>query len=548
MMTALHPELLDDYRPLSSRGFYRATLKGRGLYSTFQFVLRLSPVVHRKLASMPGGIVNSSMVDLEGVEAFSTYLHETIHWWQHVGSTYGLMMSMTYPAQAQANYNHLKGLLTQVGFKKSIRNLAESMPGGGYGTPSGLANIIINNHFDMDSYRGLTVSPLSAERIVQNPLYENLGHSFQIAHGNIISLLSSVTDRQFRIIPHPEAWSDAFRKLREGKEEGYYYGSPVKLYPIGAYEIFEGQARMAQLQYLHFATGGLLGMEAAEKGGMFDGVYGKAFSVFLELAELERPSSIDDPIIALFLLICDISINPGSGFPFPLIHFKTFTHDADPGARFVSLSRMARLRCPEVFDSIRNYSREEYDEVSQKLCDAILEASPLKIAQEFSHWTEQREFQKLMSEHQSFQFSKENLVVRVLFSHFLSFMRDKRQYPEVFCWPGAWMAGDRISGNALELFERHGALFVDKEDDDGVYPRLMQGRTENDVQEAFDDFYANNVIFDLTRQWITETGPFRFSYRWLTERGSDQEIQDFAERSFESVYGVRPSSAEVLSE
>ncbi|MEQ9567239.1 MAG: hypothetical protein RLN85_15740, partial [Pseudomonadales bacterium] len=88
-MTVPHTELLDDYSPLSSQGLFKATLKGRGLYNTFQFVLRLSPVVHRKLASMPDGIVTSDAIDLEGVEAFSTYMHETIHWWKHVGSTYG---------------------------------------------------------------------------------------------------------------------------------------------------------------------------------------------------------------------------------------------------------------------------------------------------------------------------------------------------------------------------------------------------------------------------------------------------------------------------
>jgi hypothetical protein len=34
------------------------------------------------------------------MEAMSTYLHETIHWWQHVGNTAGLFLSLTYPVQA----------------------------------------------------------------------------------------------------------------------------------------------------------------------------------------------------------------------------------------------------------------------------------------------------------------------------------------------------------------------------------------------------------------------------------------------------------------
>jgi len=425
--------------------------------------------------------------------------------------------------------------------------LAELLPGGGYGTPSGLVNIITNNHFDMEAFRALTVSPLSANKIVQNSQFENLGHAYSVAYGNIISLIASISDRSFNVIPHPRAWSETFRKLREAKAEGYYFGSPVLLYPIGAYEIFEGQARMAQLQYLHFSTGGLIGMEAAESGGMFDGVYGKAFADFLRLAELERPPSIDHPTIGLFLLICDLALNPGSGFPFPLVNFETFIRDIEPGARFVWLSRVARLKHPEVMDAIREYSREEYDAVSRKLCATIVEHPPLKIAEEFCRWIKLPEFAPLMSEHEAFRFEKGNAAVRIIFAHFLAFMRDKFARPEVFCWPGAWMAGKRVSQEVATLFDRHGALFVDKEDDDGVYPRLLVGRHESDVQEAFDNFYTHNMIFDLTRQWITEPGPFRYNYQWLSQKGTEADIKAFAEQAFESVYGSRPSSAEILA-
>lgn len=545
-MPELHADLLSDSNPLFGNAIFNATVEGHGLYNTLQFVLRLSPIVHRKLASMPSGIVNSGMIDFEGIEAFSTYLHETIHWWQHIGSTYGLMLSMTYPAQAQMNYVHLKNLIAKVGFKKSTRKLAETLPAGGIGTPGGLANIIINNHFDMDAFWRLTVNPLKASDILQSPLFESLGHCYLVAYGNIITLLSSASDRDHNVIPNPKTWGESYRALRDAKEEGYYYGSPVSLCPIGAYEIFEGQARMAQLQYMHFATGGILGLEAADGAKMLNGVYGKAFSTFLYLTELKRPSSIDDPAIALFLLICDLAINPGSGFPFPVIHFKTFMGDIEPGARFVSMCRLARLKCPDIFETIQTYSRDEYEAVSKKLCEVMMEHPPLEIAREFCRWTETPEFQPLMAEHKAFRFGKDNVAVRVLFSHFLAFMRDKLARPEFFCWPGVYMAGDQLASDAITLFDRHGALFIDKEDDDGVYPRLPSGRKECDVQEAFDDFYANNVIYDLTHQWITQPGSFKYAYRWLSQKGSDDEIQSFAEGCFELVYGVKPKSVVVL--
>ena len=112
----------------------------RGRYETFRFVLRLSPAIHARIAALPPGIVNAASLEFEDIEAFSTFLHETIHWWQHVGSTYGLIMSLTYPAEAHANYNHLKALSALTGPKKSIRGLSERLSGEATpDTPLGLA-------------------------------------------------------------------------------------------------------------------------------------------------------------------------------------------------------------------------------------------------------------------------------------------------------------------------------------------------------------------------------------------------------------------------
>ena len=105
-----------------------------GLYNSFQFVLRLSPEIHRRIAALPTGIVNAPL-NFESVQAYSTYLHETIHWWQYIGSTFGLLMSLSYPAQAHANYNHLKQLLQAVGPQKSILRLVETHDLRGSGDP-----------------------------------------------------------------------------------------------------------------------------------------------------------------------------------------------------------------------------------------------------------------------------------------------------------------------------------------------------------------------------------------------------------------------------
>lgn len=102
------------------------------------------------------------------------------------------------------------------------------------------------------------------------------------------------------------------------------------------------------------------------------------------------------------------------------------------------------------------------------------------------------------------------------------------------------MAGSRVHASVQTLFERHSALFVDKEDDDGVFPRLHSDRDMDAVQSMFESFYAVNVTYDMTDQWIRLSGPFTYDYRWLSASGEKPHMKQFADRQFQSVYGVHP--------
>jgi hypothetical protein len=96
----LDPQLVASVDPMPTMsGDLNATLNAHGLYNAFQFVLRLSPAVHQKISELRPGIVSTREIGFDRAQAFSTNLHETIHWWQHVGSTYGLMRSLSYPTR-----------------------------------------------------------------------------------------------------------------------------------------------------------------------------------------------------------------------------------------------------------------------------------------------------------------------------------------------------------------------------------------------------------------------------------------------------------------
>jgi hypothetical protein len=80
---------------------------------------------------------------------------------------------------------------------------------------------------------------------------------------------------------------------------------------------------------------------------------------------------------------------------------------------------------------------------------------PLAVAETLTGWVRDSEgLKSLMAEHRSLDYGPLNLPVRLLFSQFLTFNADKLTKPEVFCWPGAWMAGERVSPEVEALFDR----------------------------------------------------------------------------------------------
>jgi hypothetical protein len=236
MTVLLNPELLAaDPLPVTNTEF-PATIRAHGEYMPLAYVLRLSPLIHRTLAALPQtGIYTSREIGLDGAQAFSTYLHETVHWWQHIGSTYGLMCSLSYPARAHGNYNQIKKLVSLGALKKSVRQMAEKANGPSTpDTVTGLANIVVNNHFDLSAFSKFSYDQEFAKSIASNIMFESLGHVMRLTYGHNLFSLAATIDKEFAALPDPRTWEAPFRKLKDDKVEGFYYGSRVGLWPVGA--------------------------------------------------------------------------------------------------------------------------------------------------------------------------------------------------------------------------------------------------------------------------------------------------------------------------
>ena len=458
------------------------------------------------------------------------------------------MLSLSYPAQTHANFNHLKKFLEIVGPVKPILEFAAAQQGQPSPENStGLSNIIVNNQFDIEAYRFIATNPERAASLVNDKMFESVGHAYHIALANEIWLLASTFDRDCKHLPDPRDWEQEFHNLREAREEGYYYGSPVTLSPLGAFHIFEGQARFSQLQYLHFASGGKFDWDEAEDAGMLSSVYTAAFEGFLEQSKLERPTTIGHSIVGLFLLICDIAINSGEGFPFPIWSPRTFITDIDPGMRFLHLSAAVRMFCPETAGAITRYNETEYKEVSSSLCKALKLFSPIDNCRAMDRMVNEcQPVAECLKLHDIGQAAILNLPIQVLFGQFVSFARDKLAFPHVICWPGATMAGRFMDDSSKDVFSRQSPLFIDRAEDEMIVPVIREGVKESDIMNTFQEFYGGFALYDLTRQWITTAGPFKYDYRWLQPNGTEMQFKRWADNGFSNAFGVEPDRFDIL--
>lgn len=539
--SALKRDLLEPNASGIPDGF-GATLDAHGLYSTTEFVLRLSPRIHELVDALTrGDTAEHSPGDL--FQAYSTFLHETLHWWQHMGSTTGLIYSLCYPASVTANLEQLSTTLREIGPRKSLKRWAERFQIENPGRlTEGLkaANAAVNNALDIGFYKKFLHSPLRAPEIFEDPYFMSVGHAYRIAYGDTVQAIIETCDLSADTLPDPTTWQERFDGLAEKRHENFYLGSPTRRAKVGIHGIFEGQARFSQLQFLARAGGPVLLADYAA-AGQFDGVYGAAFQAFLTETGQSWPERITDPEVALFLLICDLAINPTRGVPFDFGVIEDFIIDVDPGARFTRLCGAAKAQ-PELARRIIGYTDDDYWVVARELTGFCGYDDPKDALDQIAAWPEMDPaVARLMTEHATFEYADANHPIRVMVSHFIAFSADKRDHPAFFCWPGMALAGDTVEKTHQDLFLRHLSLFSDRAESQQIFVRDFPGKAHGAAKRLLDRFYSSLIMYELALQWILEDGPFRYEFQKLTGRPAATETREWVERQFISFFGVAPS-------
>lgn len=539
---------LDDKKATLASAHGVRRLEARGSYNTLDFVVRLRPDLHALLEGQSGFVTMRELESWDVVQAFSTYLHETIHWWQHVGTSAGLMLSFLQPAHAHMNRKRLDEILAKHGPVKPLLELAEKLLDAEQ--PDDALNVVLNNWNDLDIFQRLVIDPVgSVESVISDPYFMSVGHSYRMAIGAASWLIGATVDPKYEALPDPRNWEADMAALRASETKGFYHDSPIDIPPLGMREILEGQACFSQIQYLYGGSAGTITWDDVRTRGMISGVYIRAFEKFLEFAEEEWPATIDDPIVGLFLLICDVALSPSEGLFLPMTAPSSLIWSTDPAWRFIYLCRLAKTEGSAFKRSIRTYSAEEYWAVSERLSSLLLSPSPKDLAEAVSRYADTHPaWRVLMEEDRTFEYSNVNFPIRVLLARFTRIQRDKLKTPQFFCWPGMCLTSFRQaldSETALALFREHEALFLDRADRD-VYPRLVPGKDEKTLQRLLDQFYTWVSLYEMTRQWLVEDGPFDYDYGWLTSKFSDEEMRKWANGAFKVATGVHPDAFSVM--
>jgi hypothetical protein len=547
----LQHELLDSINDESEiTSTFKSSLNVHGMYETMRFVLRLSPRNHDLMDLIQANAFGIGNAPPEAIQAYSTYIHETVHWWQHVGSTSGLLYSLSYLAQSHSSMEQLREVLTTIGPKKPLKGYTDQVlrkEGNSAQARLASSNIAVNNALDVEYYKYYAYSPrTNIGWMLKESHFESVGHGYFVVYSQLVGMLAEAIDPDYRALPRIENWNSQTLRLNEERKEGYYWRSPVRLPVVGMRAIYEGQARFTQLQFLDGAREEPLSCAEWRAGGYLSGVYVEGFESFLTLSESAWPENLEGPLVALFLLICDLAMNPTRGLPLDIKIFENFIRDVDVGVRFTLLCEVVS-ELPHLKQAIIEYSKDEYVSVSEELTERAGYDQPIMGLTAVREWLNKAPgLPKLMREYETFDYDLANLPIRVFLSHFVAFYGDKLEHPEFFCWAGTYMSGQRSMADPQALWLRHLSLFGDRGDRHGVYPRQRPNRSEEAVKKTFNRFFGTMALYDLTRQWILKDGPFVCDFAWLSENYDQTRAEAWGNDTFKQIYGVTLDEFEIV--
>lgn len=533
---------LKNYKPI----FQHSRIKDpniNGIYDPLNCIIE----VKKEYSSL----LKSDIADLsyEKMLAAGTFLHESIHWWQVAGSTIGFILGSAYTAQTIVSINEFKAITNIKNCKKPLFKTLKDNSDILSEKEQDKLNIIFNNWHDLEMAINLLNNPLDAKEYILPGVFENLGYTFRIMYSSVYGLIKSTFNGQDSInFNHPE-WVKYYESKEEKKILNYYYGSDLAMPPIGAAQLYEGQARLSELQYYSEYISDDFGYWNSQ--GYLSDIYIYAWDMFLRLTDLKQPKSVCSPEVFLFLLVVDIALNPE--YPYPSFlpgkdNFDLIT-ELHPGFRFTRLCRVVKQN-QKILDKLQVINNKSYNTITEFLYKKTGFKAPNAIAEVIYKIYENSDlFLEMENNYINNKFSEINLPIRILYSRHLKLMKAKKLYPEFFAWPGYYLTQRVKKSLKVEdmqvLIDDHRAPFIYNHDTNAVgymYPLS----TTYDESFAITTHYFNYQMFnDLLRQWIVKDGPFQYNFAWIDNKYSVDDYKKMLSKIFEYQLNININDIEI---
>ena len=495
-----------------------------GSFDPYTSVLRLRSDVAAALDHKDGALPDFSVESGESpaLQSFSTHLHETLHWWQHVGTTCGFLHSIGDATIALSCSESLRQ--SQCYRKPLIRALYEQPSF----SDSGRSAIL--QWRDIENGRSVTFDPKRSVALWSSrpERATTVGHSLLSYCSLTMGTLARLFDSECEGLLDPTPWDDAYRAFESDRRVGFDPNILLEI-PLGMVEIAEGQARISEIQHRNL-TQRALSWATVMNDGWLDGIYGRAFNLFLKLTESSEPTSPRDDIVDLFLLICDVALNPSCGYVDNVGPEQEFVLDFHPGARFLRICR-AVLREQLDLTQFSLPSLSGYLEITKRLCEPLGWITPVQVAERgLAMWASSACGSELAHQHLTRGYGSVDLPLRYLVGEHRSYLETKAQIPHVLCWP-AWFLilheedSEDYAATIDEMLGWHRPPFT-ADGSEGVSSIEIPRLDEAQVPQFASDYFTTLALYDLVIQWIAMSGQFELDgFSWTTNLSTHEKTR-----------------------
>ncbi len=500
-----------------------------GIYEPSSLVVNFHPSIESFIRTASECMLNPStsnnITTVKQLGHYSTYIHETMHWWQFIASTAGFIQTLACSSQSLMTAINIQRMNNDFILCKPLIEQARSDKSTNPKGDWAILHTLVNSWFDVEYGICCMNSPEKLAKFCADGFFESVGICLYTLYQNALQAFHNQFPQTRALLPIND-WESKFIHLRDSQYPNFHYKSEVILPKIGALAIFEGQARFTQLQFLHYALDGNTRLK--DWKSQLHGIYVQAFQYFINILGVKWPEKANDPLINIFLLLCDIALNPSCGFPDGIETFEGFFEEVHPGYRFQSLCKIV-AESSQFITQCSGVSRDIYLEISGLLCKSLNWKTPLDVVkcwiQIYFQTDLLRKLEELRTNHEFIcdqMGTSMSMPIRLATARQVSLLQDKLNAPELFCWAGHYLGKnvlENFASDTFQLINKHPAPFaILNEYQDGPIVYMCGSDTippddlknENVVGQHF----GVQTAADILRQTVSGHGQYSFNYLW----------------------------------